>query len=301
MIKKCAVICHDAGGAEILSSYVNKYPGDYVYSLEGPAIKIFEKKVKYLQIQNIESVVKSCDWILCGTSWQSNLEYDAFILGKKNNKKTVAFIDHWVNYSSRFIRNGKKVLPDEIWVGDDSGYKIATEEFSNTFIKQVENPYFLEIKNLISNSGDVTREEKYIKVLFVSEPISEHGELRHGNSRHLGYTEKEAFTYFLKNKNFVVSNIGSIVIRPHPAEDVSKYNSFVSNGECSIKIGGKKKLIDEILESDIVVGCSSMAMVIALMANKSVISIIPEHGDELKLPQKEIVRLHAIVNYCRNI
>ncbi|MBT6671689.1 MAG: hypothetical protein HOB13_03115, partial [Lentimicrobiaceae bacterium] len=47
------IISHDAGGAEILSSYVLHQKNlKFSYALEGPAINIFEQKLGSLNIEN---------------------------------------------------------------------------------------------------------------------------------------------------------------------------------------------------------------------------------------------------------
>ncbi len=46
-----AVISHDAGGAEILSSYVSRNKLRYKLILEGPAVTIFKRKIK-----NVETI-----------------------------------------------------------------------------------------------------------------------------------------------------------------------------------------------------------------------------------------------------
>ena len=84
---------------------------------------------------------------MCGTSWQSNLEYEAIALANENNVKCVAFIDHWTNYRERFVRNGHMVLPSEIWVGDKWAKSKADAEFPDSIVRCVENPYFEDIRN----------------------------------------------------------------------------------------------------------------------------------------------------------
>ena len=62
-----------------------------------------------------------------------------------------------------------------------------------------------------------------------------------------------------------------------------------------IKIVGEEDLIIEIINSDIVVGCESMALVVGLLANKQVISSIPPEGRICQLPQKEIQHLRNLI------
>ena len=40
---KTAIVAHDAGGAEVLSSYVRQQGLDCLFSLRGPALAIFER------------------------------------------------------------------------------------------------------------------------------------------------------------------------------------------------------------------------------------------------------------------
>jgi hypothetical protein len=53
--------------------------------------------------------------------------------------------------------------------------------------------------------------------------------------------------------------------------------------------------MEQIVEADVVVGCASMAMVVALLAKKRVISSIPPEGKLCCLPQAEIEHLQALI------
>ena len=57
----------------------------------------------------------------------------------------------------------------------------------------------------------------------------------------------------------------------------------------------KKSLLDQIMSSNTVVGCESMAMVVGIVANKRVISSIPPSGRECSLPHKSIEHLKEII------
>lgn len=101
-----AVVSHDAGGAEILSSWLVRCSESYCLVLDGPAKAIFQRKLGANKITPLSEAIGQCDWVLCGTSWQSNVERRAIALAKSEGKTVVAFLDHWVNYSERF--QGKK-------------------------------------------------------------------------------------------------------------------------------------------------------------------------------------------------
>ena len=281
------VVSYDAGGAEIISSYIVRNKIKALYCLQGPAVNIFNGKIHKIEILSLDDLINKSDWLLCGTSWQSDLEWKAIQRAKKANKKVISFIDHWVNYRERFIRNNEECLPDEIWVGDHYAEKIAKDNFLNVKIKLIENPYLLDIKEQLLRLGKSRVESN--SFLYVCEPIREHAYFQHGDERYWGYTEEEALRYFLTNINEISKVKRLVVIRPHPSEDFNKYDwVFDEFNHKGIKIDNKKTLLGQILESDIVVGCESMAMVVAILAEKEVISSIPTDGRPCVLPHKEI-------------
>ncbi len=283
---KIGVCCHDAGAAEIISSYIKQKNISPLYYLSGPAIKVFERKIGCIDNILLLDIVNKSDWLLCGTSWKSDLEWNIIKEAKKQQKKVIVFLDHWVNYRERFIRNNEEYLPDEIWVGDHYAEKIAKEIFSNLKIKLIDNPYLLDIKKQLLKLGKNRVESN--SVLYVCEPISELAYFQHGDEHYWGYTEEEALRYFLTSIDEIFK-ARLVIIRPHPSEDLDKYDwIFDEFNHKDIKIDNKKTLLEQILDSNIVVGCESMAMVVAILAEKEVISSIPPGGRACVLPYKEI-------------
>jgi hypothetical protein len=291
------IVSHDAGGAEILSNYVAQNKISCRFVLEGPAVNIFKRQLGAIEISNLTEGLCYCDEVLCGTSWQSDLEWNAIAQAQESGKRVVAFLDHWVNYSERFIRNGVQHLPDEIWVGDEDAEELARHNFPAVPICLVRNPYFLNMQRQITELSESTKavagEGKTI--LFVAENISDHARLRHGDERHWGYTEFDAIEYLLKNLDALEDRIQAIVIRPHPSDELGKYDRFARANPGFVRLSGGEPLLQEIVEADIVAGCQSMAMVIGLSAQKKVVSCIPPGGLGCCLPQKQIYRLKDLV------
>lgn len=289
---------HDAGGAEILSSYVAQNKVNFKLVLEGPAINVFKRRLGVIDISPLEKAISDCDWCLCGTGWQSDLEWRAIEQAHKAGKRVVAFLDHWVNYQERFIRNGIQHLPDEIWVGDEDAEKLAQKQFPTTLIQLVPNPYFIDIKREIVEleARKNLPDEKGKAALFVCENISDHSRLRYGNERYLGYTEFDAITYFFENIKTIGEPVGKVVIRPHPSDSFGKYNWVLEAYPDIVELSHGKLLIKEIVESDMVIGCNSMAMVVGLLAQKKVISSIPPCGKACRLPQAGIEHLQVLVS-----
>jgi hypothetical protein len=283
------VSSHDAGGAEILSSYVRQQGLDCAYALGGPALKIFERKIGALDSMPLADAIHQSDWLLCGTSWQSDLEWQAIEIARAMGKRSVAFLDHWVNYRERFVRGGETHLPDEIWVGDTLAETMARRIFPELSIRLIENPYFDDLRRELAQLTRSSETSAHnLRVLYVCEPLREHALREYGNERYWGYTEEDALRYFLSNLPALMSPVERIVIRPHPSEVPGKYDWAKQEFDLPIVRGGAKTLFEEVAECDVVVGCESMAMVIGLLAERRVISCIPPGGKLCGLPHPEI-------------
>jgi hypothetical protein len=291
-----AIISHDAGGAEVLSSYVRQNGGDYGYVLDGPARKIFSRKLGNLAELSLEDALKRSASIFCGTSWQSDLEFEAIKQAHMQRKHSVTFLDHWVNYSERFTRFGETCLPDEIWVGDDYALSLASKVFKGTLVVRVDNPYLLDAKMELSGiKNQSLAESDLLSILYICEPVGEHAFLRYGDRRYWGYVEEDALRYFLSNISVLGKPIKRIVIRPHPSETQEKYRWVSSEFSLPIEFGGASTLFEEMANSNFIVGCESMAMVVALMAGKTVMSCIPQGGKPCSLPHDGIISLQNVL------
>jgi len=299
------IVCHDAGGAEIISSYILKKNITAKYCLEGPAVKVFEHKLENIKNNSLSNMINSVDWILCGTSWQSNLEWNTIQAAKKKNKKVVSFLEHWSNYSERFNRNGIMILPDEIWVGDSYAQKIAEESFPDTKIKLIDNPYLSEIKQSLSKFKPKKKlTEKHV-ALYACENISDHMLLRYGDANYLGYTEHDSLQFFVDNLDKVDKNIRTIIVRPHPSDNnpQAKYGWIKKhpiNALCDVQFSKEKSLMQDIVDCDIVVGAETMVMVVGLISRKRVVSSIPEKGRVCILPFTEIEHISEMINKDMN-
>ena len=289
------VVCHDAGGAEVVSEWLLESGLPFNACLAGPAVDIFHRKFLAYNEINLDFLLSHSDWVLCGTSWQSDLEKRAVKLSLESGLFVAVCLDHWVNYEERFLTDDVITLPSEIWVGDRYALTLAAKIFSDTPLRLIENPYLKKIRS----EFDSIQQNKItidIDILYVCEPIREHAKIKYGNENFLGYTEESALRFFFDNIHLLTSDCSNIKIRPHPSEDPHKYDWVKSNSTDSlvISIGGEQSLVSEIARSRIVVGCESMAMVVALMAERKVFSSIPNAGRDCVLPHDEIIRMKDI-------
>jgi len=287
-----AIVSHDAGGAEILSSWVVQHHGPYCLVVDGPAKAIFEHKLVNIENISLKSAIAQSDWVLTGTSWKSELELKAIKLARANGIKAVSFLDHWANYPHRFTRNGYLLLPDEIWVGDEAAFLIAMEDFPDVPIILLLNPYFEDLKKkieILKNKTGPDISEFYI--LYVCSPNS----LGEFGVKYEDSTDKDAIRYFMDNLHVINPEGKRVILRPHPTESIGKYDWTLREFGSDIQIGGVKSLLEEIINADVIVGCNSMAMVVGLIAGKRVISGIPPNRKIFNLPMPEIKHLHQLI------
>ena len=291
-----ALVAHDAGGAELLSSYARRIAAQKLYVLGGPAIPIFERKEGPIQHVALQSAIESASWVLCSTSWQSDLEWQALQLAREAGKHSISFLDHWVNYRERFEHNGGRHLPDELWVADCHAERIAKACFPSVPLRLMGNPYFDDIISELNLRKDtVPKNSGGATLLYICEPISEHALAQLGDERRMGYVEHEAVDYFFHNIKLISPRVGQVVMRPHPSEPQGKYDWVLDRRVPPVRISSNSTLIEDLALADVVVGCESMAMVIALLAKKRVISTIPPGGVACALPYPEIESLQSIV------
>ena len=294
------IVSHDAGGAEILASYAKKVEEPCLFSLAGPAAKVFTIQMATVISLPLEAAIEQADWLLCGTSWQSDLEWQAIALSRKMGKRSIAYLDHWVNYQERFVRAGVQHLPDEIWVGDVHAEALARAEFPGIPIRLVPNHHFADIRGQVANlkiasNHSLHSNQQENKVLFVCENISEHAQMQHGDPRYWGYTEFDAIEYFFANIKALQTAISSVTIRPHPSDPAGKYDQAIAQHPGLARLSSGQSLLADIAAADVVVGCESMAMVIAVQCGRRVVSCIPLQQVALKLPFSEIEILSTLV------
>ena len=281
-----AVVANDAGGANQIVSFLHEleFVPDLVIS-SGPAHNILKSafpNAEYsLELRSLSSI--RCT--ITGTSAFSSLEHYARQYARRLNIYCIAVLDHWVNYPSRFMRNGRQVLPDELWVFDSYAFDYAKKSFPGTPVRLQSNSYMnMQVSKITS-----LPKANCANLLYILEPIQ---------TRWFGELEPEfqALNYFfsvLEKSSFCHPK--SITLRPHPSEDPHKYLKYC-NQENSVPVSmSAGSLSHDIAQSEFVVGCHSYAMVIALMAGKTVFSSLPPTAPNYNLlPHDDIIYLREL-------
>lgn len=284
-----SVVANDAGGANQIVSFlrnnINKKTSIQPY-MNGPAKKIWQLNFPEIHLANsIENAVVGTKTLISGTGWQTDIEKKARADAKKNKIKSIAFLDHWVNYKERFIYKNTLQMPDELWVVDRYAFEIATNKFSNIPIKIVDDFYLKDQLKLINEPA-----LEYNQLLYILEPIRDNwGKSIQG--------EFQALDYFFRNiHKLELPENTIIVLRLHPSESRSKYEIYIKkNHDYEVKIeSDNTTLANSISSSKWVVGCQSYAMSIAIAANRNVICSLPPAAPYCKLPHINIKHLKEI-------
>lgn len=289
-----AVVAHDAGAANHISAWFGAamMMGAVHGSFGGPAKDIFGLQCPWMTDGRFSGFLPQCNTLISGTGWASTLEHDARKLAKQVGCRAIAVIDHWTNYRARFVRDGEEVLPDEIWVTDEYAKELAEIEFPGIQVVQLQNAYLEKLVAEVREHEHARTVSPTENILYVLEPIRQ----AWGSSEQPG--EFQALDFFVKNLEALrLGGIPAIKLRPHPSDAAGKYEQWIeSQKRLKISLDGSLTLAESIAWSDVVVGCHTYAMVVALAAGKRVISSIPSWGGGCALPQADILKLADLVH-----
>lgn len=287
-----AIVAHDAGAANHIIAWVKKLSSNQIYAcVEGPALPLWERAFPGTRVSALPDAISNAKFLISGSGWASNLEHCGRRMARNLGIKSVATIDHWTNYRGRFTRNDEEVLPDEIWVVDDYAKKLAEREFPKQRILQMPNCYLDGLAREVQSKGAAFKKGTECNLLYVLEPIHQ----AWGPSEQLG--EFQALDFFIKNLELLQlgSNL-SIRLRPHPSDPVGKYDQWIEGQKNKkLSLDDSPILAESIAWSDVVVGCQTYAMVVALAVGRRVISSIPPWALPCVLPQAGIIKLADLV------
>lgn len=281
--KPVAVVCHDAGATNLILPWIeHDNPAPLLPVMGGPAAALWAQRFGESSPFSLEQAIDDAAAVLSGTGWASDLEHRARRMAREKGIRSVAVIDHWVNYRMRFDRDGELVLPDEIWVTDPYALDLAREAFGDVPVRQMPNLYLEEQVAKAPPCG--ARDQD---VLYVAEPArSDWGRGTPG--------EFQALDYFMAHrKEADIPDEAPIRLRPHPSDPPGKYDQWAA-GQGNISIDRSPDLGTALGGARWVVGCQSYALVVALEAGRHVISALPPWAPRCVLPHSGIVHLSEL-------
>lgn len=283
-----AVVCHDAGAANIIQAWMAAWSEhDWRPFMAGPAAQSWiNLRPSVANFPSLESALDGADVLLSGTGWASDLEHRARKLAGASGIRNIAVLDHWVNYSARFIRHGETVLPDEIVVTDEYARREAERCFPCLPVSVYDNLYLVEQLRELSEQGSDTNE-----VLYLLEPI------RADWPRH-GAGEFEALDFFVAHRERLgIPMDAPLRLRPHPSDPPGKYAEWLdSHSDMDVRLDDSPSLARALARARWVAGCETNAMTIALAAGRTVISSLPPWAPPCRLPHEGIIHLNRMAS-----
>lgn len=282
--KLLAICCHDAGGANIISNWLENNKLDFFAILSGPSKDIFKIKFPNLEIVTIQYALNRCNWVLTGSSLYSVNENKIIKLAKEKNIKTCTFLDHWINFKARFKYKNKYVYPDEIWVGDKMAHEIAQKNFKNIKIIRKVNPYWVNIKKKYQlYKYKKNYNVKKINILFASTYIVSNSEIKLNSTQIARNFFQNIESYYPLKK------INKVIFRNHPREKIEKYYNLKMIYP-KIEFDNNKELTPSLFSSHYVVGCESMVLVLAKILGLHTTNIYIGSKKLSTIPKKYINR-----------
>ncbi len=244
------VVANDAGGAEQISELVSHINGKIYALLTGPAERIFAaKNVRCSRINGLHNLPK-VDVALLGTGWMSDLESSATKYFRSTGVLSVALLDHWVNFRSRFDES-EEALPNFIAVTNNHAYEVAIQEFSTTPILkfpdfQLER-YRRELENHKIGSN----------LLVILEPFG----FRNGNQEHELSKKlvQDLITHVISLDD--MTNGGNVMLRLHPSQIGDKSSiAWLKQEFPNINISDKIEVLDDFKQARAIYGFGSYAL-----------------------------------------
>jgi hypothetical protein len=281
-----SIVCHDAGGANQIHAMVGA--GDFgpdVLLLEGPARQIWKNSLgSFRRADHLEDALRGIRTLVTGTGWGAHLEHHARELARKRGIFSVAVLDHWINYASRFERDGHEVLPDLLWVVDEHARRIAAKTFPGTPIEMRPDRYAEQQLGEIQALSPRTPND----FLYLLEPVRSTWDRDKGG-------EFQALDFFLENlPALALPDDTRIFLRSHPSDPPRKYEKYLSAKQPHVLREDQRTLAQALSASRWVAGCQTYAMTLALKAGRRVICSLPPWAPPCALPHDGILHLKEL-------
>jgi hypothetical protein len=287
------IIASSAGAAQHLSLLPQNEKQEYLYCLEGSAVKVFRENSKKVKSIPVMELIQKSREILIGRSWETNLGLTAIKLAKQKSKKVSIVLDHWSFSRQEFDLWGEIVLPDQFIVFDQFAYSEAKKVFPNTPIVCYPNLYLTKMKSDYEKLNSIPKNNQ---ILYLAEPIDLHNKVNSTLSREgvSNFGEIEAFNFFLTKMDKICPNIELIKVRPHPSQNLNSMIEKFKKLDFRIEISREQELVKDLFNSEYIVGCQTYALVVALFCGKKVYSSMPLNAGPSILPFSEIIMLRDL-------
>jgi len=306
----------DPGGAKPLLAYCDIEEGAncrVIAEKEYDFFYWFKSKVEIVDEDKLESILDSMmpKRVITGTSYPSSFEKKLILLSQKRQIPCSTYIDHHSNFSKRLYYDKKMLVPDELWVLDENGKKIAEEngQKSTTIIIKG-NPYFkwLEKWNPVVSKNtflsslllDSYKPDKKI-IVFAPDPLSSNNGIDTFGFDELTVLD-ELSEIMSNDKSFDRDFI--FLLNPHPRQNMEKLNQ-VLRGNKLIHVMPRSIDVNSLMYfSDLVIGFFSTFLKEAEYLGAEVIRylpVLPENDPFISNKVIDVVNKNNLIPYLKSI
>lgn len=298
-----AVVSHDAGSSELICAFVLEHISRASWHIfarpESPMATICKRHgLIFSPIQNASEQLEAIhpDILLFGTGWQEKCERPYVRYCKEHGIPTVAFLDHWTNYRERFD------YPDETWEENLGDFTAVSDEKAYVLARSLNLPHPLKLPNYYLKSLlEEARKRTIIPaetLLFLSEPTDAVAQQTYDDPMYWGFTQYTALQDILEH--FEQFECENLTIRLHPSETSSEYLPLLkqySHIPIQIHSAHTADLTDELLSAKMIIGFDTMALYIAALLNKPIISYLPSLNRDFHLPLPQTHQLNCLDHF----
>lgn len=241
------------------------------FFLSGPAVDVFSAMDIFHSELDIETVVDSCDAIITGTGWQSDLEQETLRIATSSGKPCFVLLDHWQEFRARFHEESIQEFPPTcLLVTNIYAQYLASLELPEIPCLRIEDLYInsiLQEYNLVVSKNSTLQNDS---ILYLSNGQPYDFELPFGQLIQL---------LKVLDLTSVAQNLGRrfnrrIRLRPHPADQDVPFNILENFSVFLDKESGS--LLKQLHQAGLVVGADTYALYVAMKIGKPVVTVLSE-------------------------
>ena len=266
------IACNDIGAANWLvhlADILSQKHNVYIYTT-GPARQLFAEFAIDNNTDSLEQLVSLSNVVFTGTGWATNLESNVLRLSKEMKKQCYVLLDHWQDYRKRFSEEELSHLkPKAILVTNLLAHELACEYLPEMNLIFVPDLYLDFILSKM-NTGSIHLDEVDRPILYLSDGQPFSYDSSYSQLKSMGALCRKIET----DKSLLGLGAKNIILRPHPADNIdSKTESQITSMGFKIV---STDLVEQVMQSKLVVGTDTYALYLAMRLGKRVISTLPK-------------------------
>jgi len=273
----------------------------------GPAETLFRARLgtTIVSYPTLEEALASAQVLISGTGWASDLEHRARRLASQRGIPSIAVLDHWVNYIERFQREGDRQLPDALWVADAEAAALATAVLPSVPVLQLQNLWLKGICTTVQRlrrKKDPRPRKPARRLLYLLEPTRVAWNSHPNRVSEAG--EFQSLHYWLRQLPHLIElgwvapkhELESLALRPHPSEQIGKYDAWITGVTSSwpIQLDRALALEESLAWSDAAFGCETQGLVAAMACGLPAFSTLPPWAPPCRLPHSSLMHIRHL-------